>query len=134
MYYQVLTGRLGIYVNSGGTTVAHYHIPNAGLVIDTWYHITYVRNGSNFYIFIDGDSTGLVELTAIGNNDLGNISAPLIIGNDGAGGAYISCYIDEFRISKGIARWTSNFTPPTSEYSYGEESLFHLFNRAIIIG
>ena len=26
-------------------------------------------------------------------------------------------YMDEFRISKGIARWTSNFTPPTFAYS-----------------
>jgi len=27
--------------------------------------------------------------------------------------------LDEFRISKGIARWTSNFTPPTEAYSEG---------------
>jgi hypothetical protein len=25
-------------------------------------------------------------------------------------------YMDEVRISKGIARWTSNFTPPTGAY------------------
>ena len=29
----------------------------------------------------------------------------------------INGYIDEFRISKGDARWTSAFTPPT--YAYG---------------
>ena len=35
-----------------------------------------------------------------------------------AGGAYSNNgYIDEFRISKGIARWTSNFTPPTEAYT-----------------
>jgi hypothetical protein len=26
-------------------------------------------------------------------------------------------FIDELRISKGIARWTSNFTPPTAPYT-----------------
>jgi hypothetical protein len=25
-------------------------------------------------------------------------------------------YVDEFRVSKGIARWTANFTPPTDQY------------------
>lgn len=29
---------------------------------------------------------------------------------------YFGGYIDEFRISPGIARWTSNFTPPTLPY------------------
>jgi hypothetical protein len=28
-------------------------------------------------------------------------------------------WLDEFRISKGIARWTSNFTPPTAPYDSG---------------
>ena len=28
-------------------------------------------------------------------------------------------YIDELRISKGIARWAADFTPPTSEYTGG---------------
>jgi hypothetical protein len=30
---------------------------------------------------------------------------------------YFNGWIDEVRISKGIARWTSNFTPPTAPYS-----------------
>jgi hypothetical protein len=25
-------------------------------------------------------------------------------------------FLDEFRVSKGIARWTANFTPPTAAY------------------
>ena len=33
------------------------------------------------------------------------------------GGGFVAGYIDELRISKGIARWTANFTPPSAEYS-----------------
>jgi hypothetical protein len=32
------------------------------------------------------------------------------------GSNYFNGWIDEVRISKGIARWTSNFTPPTQPY------------------
>ena len=30
---------------------------------------------------------------------------------------YTDGWLDEVRVSKGIARWTANFTPPTSEYT-----------------
>jgi hypothetical protein len=30
---------------------------------------------------------------------------------------YLQNNIDEFRISKGIARWTENFTPPTAPFN-----------------
>lgn len=29
---------------------------------------------------------------------------------------YLNALIDEFRVSKGITRWTANFTPPTTAY------------------
>lgn len=35
----------------------------------------------------------------------------------GASADEMDGYIDEVRISKGIARWTSNFTPPSSPYT-----------------
>jgi hypothetical protein len=28
-------------------------------------------------------------------------------------------WLDEIRVSKGIARWTANFTPPASPYGLG---------------
>jgi len=29
---------------------------------------------------------------------------------------YFNGWLDEFRLSKGIARWTADFTPPSEEY------------------
>jgi len=87
-----------------------------------WYHLAFVRNGSNFYIFIDGVSQTLTTTVAISTNDL-TFAGPyqaqdkLTIGRYGNyDGFYFNGWIDEFRFSKGIARWTSNFTPPTMEY------------------
>lgn len=34
----------------------------------------------------------------------------------GTAGGYLTGYVDEFRVSNGIARWTGNFTPPSLQY------------------
>lgn len=87
--------------------------------INTWYHLEFTRNGSNFYMFIEGDSKTLTVDTAINTNDLtfSLTGERLTIGRQGNLGAnYFNGWIDEFRFSKGIARHTSNFTPPTFPY------------------
>ena len=81
---------------------------------NTWYHIAYVRSGGNtFRIFVDGTQLG----TDITNSEaITNFATGIAIGSQ-TGPQGINGWIDEFRISKGIARWTTNFTPPTSAYS-----------------
>ena len=82
-----------------------------------WVHYALVRSGSNFYTFRNGVQQATWSSSA-------NIYMPVgdcIIGRYRAtGGAslyYMGGYIDEVRISKGIARWTSNFAPLTSPYA-----------------
>ncbi len=85
---------------------------------DTWYHLEFTRNGTGALIFIDGVSQGLDELTAFGTNDVGDLDERLYVGSEEAGtGSYIKGWIDEARISKGVARNTSNFDIPTEEYN-----------------
>ena len=80
----------------------------------TWQHITTVRNWDNWSFYIDW--------VAIDNQTISwtiyNSSEPLHIWWDDENGTwyYSDTYIDELRISKWVARWTSNFTPPTSAY------------------
>ena len=83
--------------------------------IGTWHHIAFVRKGETGYIFIDGKTQTLSNST-IGN--LPDISGPLLIGKWSGGfpNYFVNGYMDEVRISKGVARWTSDFTPPTKEY------------------
>ncbi len=85
-----------------------------------WYHIAFVRQSSNAYIFVNGVSLPLTVINPFGN--IGDIAAPYVIGTDyhyGSPLEYWNGWIDEARISKGVARWTSDFTPPTSPYSAG---------------
>lgn len=72
---------------------------------DSWIHFAGVRSGNTLYFFFNGALHGT---SSLGSDSLDFPNA--VIGN---------CIeaVDEFRISKGIARWTSNFTPPSSAYS-----------------
>lgn len=89
-----------------------YQIIN-GIQANTWYHIAIVRSGNNFYNFINGVQKGgtVVDTSAVPDY-VGNA----YIGWDG-GTYYLDGWLDELRISKGIARWTSNFALPQEPYS-----------------
>lgn len=85
--------------------------------VNTWYHIAYVRNGSNLDIYIDGEK----QTTKSISGTIYNSTAVAMIGaNNPASPAYfVNGWIDEFRFSKGIARWTENFIPQSCQYLTG---------------
>ena len=114
-----------IYFN--GTNFVYYIMGAGGVIIsttspqvNTWYHIAIVRSSGITRMFINGANEGAAYTDP--NNYLLYTNRP-ILGADGAseGSAPFHGWIDELRISKGIARWTSNFFPPT--YPYGGSSL-----------
>ena len=76
-----------------------------------WRHCAYTVASQVLRVFLDGTQEG--SNTAFTDN-LSDTRA-LYIGEAHDGGD-LHGYIDEMRISKGIARWTSNFTPPTEPY------------------
>jgi len=87
---------------------------------DTWYHVAVVKNGTSGYMmFIDGTQIGTTQTDTDPMPDFaGGIHAGLYI--DGGGTSYyLNGWLDELRISKGVARWTANFTPPKLEYVAG---------------
>jgi len=90
-------------------------------VVNTPYHIAVVRQQSNIYLFANGNSLPLYDVTPIGFQAFPFFNTPFLIGSTNSssfGHYYFNGYIDELRISNGIARWTANFTPPTQAYSY----------------
>ena len=85
---------------------------------DTWYHLAVVRSGNTWTLYQNG--TSIATATESGTFDS---SAQFLIGNKHIttpyGETYWDGFIDEFRISKGVARWTANFTSPTAPYTSG---------------
>ena len=87
-----------VLVGPGATTVTH----------NTWHHVAFVRDGTTLRLFLDGVSQGTASFTGA----IDTISETLSIGFDNAGSRYFNGNIDEVRITKGVARYTANFTPP----------------------
>ncbi|EKE30017.1 MAG: large adhesin, partial [uncultured bacterium (gcode 4)] len=83
--------------------------------LNAWHHVASVRNWGWIYLFIDWvlkDSKNIWTSAIINNS-----TNPIYIWNLMSNNAFnLSWYIDELRISKWIARWTNDFTPPTSAY------------------
>jgi hypothetical protein len=84
----------------------------------TWYHMAAVRDNNTLNFYLDGVFAGSGAIATITTDD----DDPFIVGNSGDNNNGINGYIDEFRYSKDIARWTSNFTPPTSPYTNSSSS------------
>jgi len=76
---------------------------------NVWYHISLTREGSTFRLFING----VLESTYTNSGAVSTSSSNLgRIGGTGAADAYSVGYISDLRIIKGIALYTSDFTPP----------------------
>lgn len=81
----------------------------------TWYHLAITRSGSNLKLFIDGTQQG--STATIGSQSLSSTSGVCTVGATGDGfDQNWNGYIDDLRITKGYARYTSNFTAPTAAF------------------
>jgi hypothetical protein len=87
--------------NNSSWDIASGQLIKSSAATGTWYHIAVVRSGNNFYLFCDGVQT----TTFSSSSALYNSSTNIGIGADRTGsGNSISAYIDELRITKGVAR------------------------------
>ena len=103
IYYNMNDNRCYLYYN--GTQI--YSSGDNAFSFHGWKHIAIIGINSTIKIYFDGS---LFHSTTVNYNIAENDLS--IHGNDFQSAAPI----DEFRISN-IARWTSNFTPPTSAYT-----------------
>lgn len=81
--------------------------------LNMWSHVVYERWGGVFLAFINGVQVGAVNG---GSNSLLTNTATLNIAATGNNIDGMAGYIDELRITKGVARYTENFTPPDKPF------------------
>lgn len=116
VYGIVFQGRVG------GSIVFTVDTGAVTLNTNTWYHFAFIKDGDYYRIYLDGTEVG----SSLDTDDWANIVGDLAIGNDYAkpGVDYLNGWMDEFRFSNGVPRWTANFTPPTAPYGPPEEGRY----------
>ncbi len=101
------SGKVNLFYGNGSSTIS----TGTSLTSNTWTHVAVVRSSSVTKVYLNGvlDTTfGTAGSLADTFNYVGTFVT--------IGGYYSSSFvwsgnIDEFRITKGVARYTSNFTP-----------------------
>ncbi len=79
--------------------LAYYITESTVFISDgVWHHIEVVRNGTNFYIYVDGASQALSAQVPIGTNSLANGTTDLYIGKSPNDINSFNGWIDEFKI------------------------------------
>lgn len=104
------SGVLRFYYYNGGT---NFFNSNKTLSINTWYHIAFVKSGSEILFFLNGELTNRGTVSGTPQSSTGDT---LTIGS--YNNTAINAYLDEIRITKGVARYTNSFTLPSISPTY----------------
>jgi hypothetical protein len=116
---------LDLYINAADNKVIYRRgagdsaqiTSTTALAINTWYHVALTRSSGSTRLFINGTQEGG---TFTDTTNFANPAARPFIGADGYSEAFLMIgWLDEYRVLKGVAAWTANFTPPSAAYDVG---------------
>ena len=110
-YWDATNGPTIVMGRPGGAKYLNYLNPGsvAGWSTNTWYHIALVVNNGTCNIYRDGVSL----VSGATSGDYPQIATNIGLGALSHSGANsLNGYADEIRITKGLARWIKDFTPP----------------------
>jgi Concanavalin A-like lectin/glucanases superfamily len=98
---------------------AVYIFPTNNISLNTWHHVSYVHDGTNLSIYLDGNLASAPQAVTI--TDAGsNISIGCVSWNNPS--AFFNGYIDELRVVKGVAIVPSAPAPATNGQSVSKWS------------
>lgn len=107
--YVTTNGKINLF-QEGGTT---YLTTTGSLVAGVWTHVAYVRSSGTIRVYFNGvaDATTASNTTNwLAPNGVGVIGVNYTLAN------YFTGHLTDFRITRGYARYTATFTPPTEPF------------------
>jgi hypothetical protein len=105
-------GDLGLYIAEYSVNDPLLQSTGVNIRDGNWHHVAVVRNVNSWVLYVDGISRS--SQTWAGT--IATITAAIYVGADQFYGRNFQGYIDDLRITKGYARYTANFTPPTGPH------------------
>jgi hypothetical protein len=149
-WFSTGTATAGQEIRIGQSTIASntmgFGVPNAGSTagsfiqataagggtvlptLNTWSHVALVRNGDVITMYYGGVSNASTTSAFTFSN-----TGPIYLGrNPNVGDGYYTGFIGGLRIINGTALYTTNFTPPTSAFTFisGTSLLMNMFSSA----
>lgn len=108
-----MAGFIGVGLNvDAATYVTSGH---SSLIDGNFHHVAVCRAGNTVTTYIDGTARGSATFTG----SLGATARDYLIGGDTLYGSNnYKGYIDEIRITKGVARYTGTFAAPTAQFDF----------------
>lgn len=112
-------GRLGFSIRVGAT--GYFVQRTTPLAAGVWVHVAVTRkndpvNGDKLRLFVGGVLEAEIAITGTANNSNQPTRVSGFWTSGGVAGQALQCYFDEFRITKGVARYTAAFTPPAAPF------------------
>jgi hypothetical protein len=102
------SSNIGIYTDS---LIITGTIPVAD---DNWNHVALSRSGTSLKLFVNGAQSGSTVTTS--QNFNAGATNGMFVARYALDGGYINGYIDDLRITRGFARYTTTFTPPDEKF------------------
>jgi Concanavalin A-like lectin/glucanases superfamily len=113
-------GKINFYGSKTGSAWDVNITSSSAISTNAWVFVAGVRSGTTFTLYIDGVSAGSTTVSG----SLLVTTDPLLIGQWGSSDPRnYNGWLDDIRISKGLARYTADFTPPTEAFpdaDYGD--------------
>ena len=107
------SGQIYLYFRVGTWVYMNYYGGTRTTVTENvWYHIAFTRSGNTWRLFLNGT----VEDTLTSSSNMTNGSSGSLDVGQAYGSGRMAGWIDDLRITVGVARYTSNFTPPTTAH------------------
>jgi YD repeat-containing protein len=113
VYAVASNGTMGAVVASSSGAWGINFLTTATISFNSWHHVAFVRHGSTFTLYLDGAAIGAGTYSGAVYEDGSGLN--LGAGDtNGSAGLLLGGFLDETRLTLGVAVYTSNFTPPTA--------------------
>lgn len=123
-YNSFSAGALSIFAGHDGGSSTKYQVASNGsfpaltsvssIVYGSWVHLAVVRSGNTLMLFVNGVIESSTSVAGVVYSGVGSLFA-IGLSQDAGLNTCFNGYIDDLRITR-ACRWTSNFTPPTTQF------------------
>lgn len=119
IWFEASTSKFGFRGFNAGAGSSYAMQQTGTSTTGVWYHLAAVRDGDTFRFFVDGVANGTATLSGA----LFATTATISFGASNNGVAPLNGWLDDIRFTKGVARYTAAFTPPSAAFQDGDDIL-----------